>query len=144
LEDLIIKEKSNKEIEFDYRNSFFQKHKDKIILKSWFKLNNGDPIQIMKKMNESKKRRWSKQPREYPNCGSVFKRPLGKYVGPMIEGLGLKGFSIGGAQVSTKHSGFIINKGGATGEDILELIDYIKAKVFKEFNIVLEVEQRII
>jgi|SRR5690554_3715811 len=144
LEDLKIKEKTNKEIEFDYRNSFFQKNKDKIILKVWFKLKSGNPIEIEKMMNESKKRRWSKQPREYPNCGSVFKRPPGKFVGPMIDELGLKGYTIGGAQISTKHSGFIINKGNATGEDILKLIDYIIVKVNEKFDTKLVVEQRII
>lgn len=144
LEDMVIKEKMNSEIDFNYRNSFFQKNKDKIVLKSWFQLKKGDPVAIEQLMLESKERRWSKQPREYPNCGSVFKRPPGRYVGPMLDELGLKGFGFGGAQVSEKHSGFIINTGGATGEDILKLIDHIKTKVFKKFGIWLEVEQRII
>lgn len=144
LEDMVIKEKLNAEIDFEYRNSFFQKNKDKIVLKSWFQLKKGKSSAIEQLMNESKERRWSKQPREYPNCGSVFKRPPGRYVGPMLDELGLKGFGIGGAQVSEKHSGFIINTGGATGEDILKLIDHIKAEVFKKFGVGLEVEQRII
>ena len=95
-------------------------------------------------MNESKERRWSKQPREYPNCGSVFKRPPGKFVGPMLDELGLKGFSICGAQVSEKHSGFIVNNGNATGSDILSLIKEIQLKVKAKFNVELEVEQRVI
>lgn len=144
LQDMIIKEKLNVEIDFDYRNSFFQKNKDKIVLKSWFQLRKGDSVTIEQLMNESKERRWSKQPREYPNCGSVFKRPPGRFVGPMLDELGLKGFTIGGAQVSEKHSGFIVNKGGATGEDILKLINHIRTEVFKKFNLILEVEQRII
>lgn len=144
LQDMTIKEKLNAEIDFDYRNSFFQKNKDKIVLKSWFQLRKGDFVAIEQLMNESKERRWSKQPREYPNCGSVFKRPPGRFVGPMLDELGLKGFTIGGAQVSEKHSGFIVNKGGATGEDILKLINHIRTEVFKKFNLILEVEQRII
>jgi UDP-N-acetylmuramate dehydrogenase len=144
LEDMLIKEKSNSEIGFDYRNSFFQKNKDKIVLKSWFQLEKGDPLKIEKIMKDSKERRWDKQPREFPNCGSVFKRPPGKFVGPMIDELGLKGFQIGGAQVSEKHSGFIVNKSNATGQDILDLIENIKTKVFDHYSINLEVEQRII
>lgn len=144
LKDMTVKEKSNEDLDLDYRTSFFQKNKKTIILKAWFKLSKGDPSEIRRIMNESKTRRWSKQPRDYPNSGSVFKRPPGKFVGPMIEELGLKGFSIGGAQVSKKHSGFIVNKGSATGADILELIQYIQDKVKKRHNINLEVEQRII
>lgn len=144
LNNLTIKEKLNHEINLSYRNSYFQNKKDKIILKAWFQLENGEQNQIENLMNESKERRWSKQPREFPNCGSVFKRPPGKFVGPMLDELGLKGFTIGEAQVSEKHSGFIINNGKATGKDILKLINHIKEKVFQNFNIVLEVEQRII
>jgi len=144
LKDMTVNEKSNEDLELEYRTSFFQKNKNTIILKAWFKLSKGDPSEIRRIMNDSKTRRWSKQPRDYPNCGSVFKRPPGKFVGPMIDELGLKGFTIGGAQVSKKHSGFIINKGNATGTDILELIQYIQDKVKKRHNINLEVEQRII
>lgn len=144
LDDLIVKEKMKKEINFEYRNSFFQKNKNKIILKAWFQLEPGNYKSINHVMQESKERRWAKQPREYPNCGSVFKRPPGRYVGPMIDELGLKGYTIGGAQVSSKHSGFIINIGSATGQDILSLIKYIKSKVLKRFGVDLEVEQRII
>ena len=95
-------------------------------------------------MTESKNRRWSKQPREFPNCGSVFKRPTGRFVGPMLDELNLKGYTIGDAQVSEKHSGFIVNKGNATGNDILNLIKEIQLKVLNKFDVVLEVEQRVI
>lgn len=132
------------EINFDYRNSVFQNDKSKIITKAWFELISGESNSIKFLMDESKNRRWLAQPREFPNAGSVFKRPEGKYVGPMIESLGLKGFSIGGAQISEKHCGFIINRGNATGQDILELISYIQRQVFQHFNIFLEIEQRII
>jgi UDP-N-acetylmuramate dehydrogenase len=144
LKDMLIKEKVNEELELGYRNSMFQKQKDMIILKAWFQLAKGDSKTIRKIMDESKTRRWSKQPREYPNSGSVFKRPPGKFVGPMIDELGLKGYSIGGAQVSKKHSGFIVNKGNATSEDILNLISAIQYKVYEKFEVNLEIEQRII
>lgn len=144
LKDMLVKEKVNEELEFGYRNSMFQKQKDKIILKAWFQLAKGDSKNIRKIMDESKARRWSKQPREYPNSGSVFKRPPGKFVGPMLDELGLKGYTIGGAQVSKKHSGFIVNINNATGEDIFMLIKHIQKKVKERFNINLEVEQRII
>ncbi len=144
LSDMEIKEIEREDMKFEYRNSFFQKNTDKIIMKAWFQLAKGNAKQIRAKMEETKQIRWSKQPREYPNCGSVFKRPPGRFVGPMLDELGLKGFTIGGAQVSEKHSGFIINKGNATGKDILNLIDHIKKRVKEKFDVDLEVEQRII
>jgi UDP-N-acetylmuramate dehydrogenase len=144
LNDLKIKEKTNEEISFNYRGSFFQQNKDKIVLKAWLRLTPKPKSLIEKKMITIKDARWSKQPREFPNAGSVFKRPQNKYVGPMLDELGLKGFTIGGAQVSEKHSGFIVNIGNATGKDILDLIKEIQLKVLKKFKILLEVEQRII
>ncbi len=144
LNDLNIKEKLNSEIDLSYRDSYFQNNKDAIILKVWFRLEKGEQNKIESLMKESKERRWSKQPREFPNCGSVFKRPPGRFVGPMLDELGLKGFSIGGAQVSKKHSGFIVNKGEATGEEILTLIKEIQKRVKEKFDVELEVEQRVI
>lgn len=144
LKDLVVKEKMNEDLELEYRNSYFQKNKNKIILKAWFQLRPGVRANIRQIMDESKARRWTRQPREYPNSGSVFKRPPGKFVGPMIDELGLKGYTIGGAQVSKKHSGFIVNLGNATGKDILELIQYVQEKVLQKFKVNLEVEQRII
>ncbi|MCF4102653.1 UDP-N-acetylmuramate dehydrogenase [Gillisia sp. M10.2A] len=144
LDDLKIKEISKEEASFEYRNSFFQKNTNKIVLKVWLKLAAGDPVLIKSKMDEIKTSRWAKQPKDYPNAGSVFKRPDGFYVGTMIEELGLKGFSVGGAQVSRKHAGFIINYNNATGDDILNLIEEIQNRVYKAYNVNLEVEQRII
>jgi len=144
LGDLTIKERRKEELDFEYRNSFFQKNPDKIVLKACFKLAPGNYNAIRDKMETTKKSRWDKQPRDYPNCGSVFKRPAGRYVGPMIDELGLKGLTIGGAQISKKHSGFIINKGNARGSDILELIERVRESVKKEFNIELEVEPRVV
>lgn len=144
LTDLQIKEIAKEDIGFEYRNSFFQKHTDKIVLKAWFNLKKGNPEQIKTKMAETKQTRWAEQPREYPNCGSVFKRPPGRFVGPMLDELGMKGFTIGGAKISEKHSGFIVNTGNATGQDILAVIAEVEKRVKEKFGIDLEVEQRII
>lgn len=86
LADLQIKEIAKEEIGFEYRNSFFQNQSDKIVLKAWFCLEKGNPEQIKFKMKETKQIRWAKQPRKYPNCGSVFKRSPGSFVGPMLDG----------------------------------------------------------
>lgn len=142
--DLKIKEIDKNNIDFEYRNSFFQKNIDKIVLKVWFKLEYGNQVEIKKKMDEYKKTRWSKQPREFPNCGSVFKRPKGKFVGPMLDELGMKGFTIGGAKISEKHSGFIVNTGNATGKDILAVIRETQSRVKEKFGVNLEAEQRVI
>lgn len=144
LNDLKIKEKFKHEINFKYRNSFFQGNKDKIILMACFKLKAGNKERIKNLMETSKVRRWAKQPREFPNCGSVFKRPPGKFVGPMVEELNLKGFTVGGAKVSEKHAGFIVNHNNATGEDILGVIKEVQTRVKDRYNIDLEIEQRII
>lgn len=144
LKDMQIKELQRDELDFEYRNSFFHKHPDKVVLKAWFGLKVGDSISVKAKMETAKLIRWSKQPREYPNCGSVFKRPKGQYVGAMIEQLGLKGYRIGGAMVSEKHAGFIINYRDATGQDVLTLIEYIKREVHKFYGIDLELEQCVI
>lgn len=144
LADMQIKEINKDDIGFEYRNSFFQKNKDKIVLKAWFRLNKGNPNEIKAKMEQTKQIRWEKQPREYPNSGSVFKRPPGRFVGPMLDELGLKGFTIGGAMISEKHSGFIINIDNATGRDILAIIAEAQKRVIEKFGVDLEVEQRIL
>ncbi|WOK05373.1 UDP-N-acetylmuramate dehydrogenase [Imperialibacter roseus] len=144
LADLKVREIKKEDIGFEYRNSFFQKNVDKIVLKAWLQLAVGDKAAIKEKMDRVKEARWAKQPKEFPNAGSVFKRPPGFYVGQMIEELGLKGFSVGGAKVSEKHGGFIINHASATGADILELINIVKHKVHSKFGVELEVEQRVI
>lgn len=144
LGDNQVKEISKDEINFEYRNSFFQQHTDKIILKVWLMLKEGSKEIIKKKMEEIKISRYAKQPREFPNAGSVFKRPKGYYVGAMIDELQLKGLTIGGAKVSEKHGGFIINYNNATGADIIALIRLIKQKVMDYYGVDLVVEQRII
>jgi len=144
LSDMQIKEITKEKIGFEYRNSFFQKQTDKIVLKAWFNLKKGNPEQIKAKMEQTKQIRWAKQPRKYPNCGSVFKRPPGRFVGPMLDELGMKGFTIGGAKISEKHSGFIVNTGSATGKDILAIIAEAQKRVKEKFGVDLEEEQRII
>lgn len=132
------------DIGFEYRNSFFQKNPGLIVVSAKLQLQKGTREQIKEKMERIKTTRWQKQPRDLPNAGSVFKRPPGHFVGPLVDELGLKGFSIGDAQISGKHSGFIVNKGNATGKDIIDLITYVQQKVKEKFNLHLEVEQRIL
>jgi len=139
-----ICEISNDEIAFEYRNSFFQKNPQMVICKALLRLVKKNSAVIRSRMEQIKEQRWAKQPRQYPNAGSVFKRPVGRFVGPMIEELGLKGFTVGGAQVSEKHGGFIINFNNATGADILTLINYVRDRVSEKFGVSLEIEQRIL
>lgn len=139
-----IKEISGSNLQLEYRNSFFQRNNHLIILKVWLKLRFESKYKIKRKMDTIKKSRWAKQPRDYPNAGSVFKRPKGYFVGAIIEELGLKGMSIGGAKISEKHGGFIVNYNNATGMDIIHLINYIQKKVKNNYGFYLEVEQRVI
>lgn len=127
------------ESEYGYRTSVYLT-KGYIVLEALFSLSVGDKTQIRAAMAEYAKRRNDKQPLEYPSCGSVFKRPEGHFAGALIEQAGLKGYSIGGAAVSEKHAGFIINKGGATAADVCALIAYIQAVVFEQFGVELECE----
>ena len=108
------------------------------------KLRKGDKSEIKSKMQELLQRRKDKQPLEFPSAGSTFKRPVGYFAGGLIEECGLKGFSVGGAQVSEKHAGFIINKGGATAQDVLDLIKYVQDRVYEEKGVHLEPEVRLI
>ena len=140
----IVKTLSVADLGYEYRGSIFQDNHDLIVLSAKFNLIKDESNVIFDRMLSITKQRWIKQPREYPSAGSVFKRPKGHYVGPMIESLGLKGFKIGGAEVSKRHAGFIINVGGATGEDVLALIKKIQGMVYDKFDVMLSVEQRII
>jgi UDP-N-acetylmuramate dehydrogenase len=121
LNDMKFKEMSKEDIGFIYRNSFFQKNANTVVVKAWLQLKKVKAKEeIFNKMESIKNARWAKQPREFPNAGSVFKRPEGFYVGTMIEQLGLKGYTVGGAKISEKHAGFIVNFNKATGPDIIE------------------------
>ncbi|KRL90320.1 UDP-N-acetylmuramate dehydrogenase [Lactobacillus kalixensis] len=138
-----LKSYSNEEMEFSYRHSKIQETGD-IVVESTFKLKRGNKHQILDQMHYLNALRRFKQPLEYPSCGSVFKRPKGHFVGPMIIKAGLQGKQIGGAQDSTKHAGFIVNKGGATATDYLDLIHYIQKVIKEKYDINLHTEVRII
>lgn len=131
--------KTTSELGFGYRKSIFS-GKDMIILSAEIKLEKGNPEEIAAKMEDFKERRTSKQPLSVPSAGSTFKRPEGYFAGKLIEDAGLKGYSIGGAQVSEKHSGFVINTGDATAKDVLLLIKHIQTTVFEKFGVKLETE----
>ncbi len=125
--------------ELSYRHSLF-KNKEYCILEVTFALGKGDSASIKSKMAENMAKRRDKQPLDYPSCGSAFKRPAGHFAGALIEGCGLKGFSIGGAAVSEKHAGFVINRGGASGDDVATLLETVRDRVFEETGVLLERE----
>ncbi|BAN74033.1 UDP-N-acetylenolpyruvoylglucosamine reductase [Lacticaseibacillus casei DSM 20011 = JCM 1134 = ATCC 393] len=134
---------NHRELKFWYRHSIVQDTGD-VVLSVTFSLKPGDKPAIRAKMDELNARRAAKQPLEYPSCGSVFKRPPHHFVGPMIQKAGLQGHIIGGAQVSMKHAGFIINLGDATATDYLDMIHLIQKTVKAKFGVDLETEVRII
>lgn len=134
-----IVKRTASELDFGYRTSVF-KNTDEIILSAEFKLSFGEKAEIRSLMEDYIGRRKSKQPLEYPSAGSTFKRPVGNFAGALIEQCGLKGCSFGGAEVSEKHAGFIINKGGATCEDVRRLVEHIKTTVQKNTGVTLETE----
>lgn len=138
-----LKTYSNEQMEFSYRHSKIQETDD-IVIEAIFNLKSGNKQKILAEMNYLNALRRYKQPLEYPSCGSVFKRPKGHFVGPMIIEAGLQGKQIGGAQDSTKHAGFIVNKGGATATDYLDLIHYIQKVIKEKYDIDLHTEVRII
>lgn len=134
---------SNEECDFGYRTSIFSKN-NYIVLSAVLSLKDDSFEEIKKRMDDYTNRRTSKQPLEKPSAGSVFKRPAGHFAGALIEQSGLKGYQIGGAQVSEKHAGFIINTGNATAKDVLDLIEHIKKVVFENFGVMLEPEVKMI
>ena len=132
------------EHEFTYRHSIYTKNPNLIILAAMLQLTPEDKEQIAATMSENARSRKEKQPLNYPSAGSVFKRPLGHYAGQLIDECGLKGYRIGGAEVSEKHAGFIVNRGGATAEDIKRLVEHIRSVIKREYEIDLECEIRFI
>ncbi len=124
---------------FDYRYSMFKEH-DYIIIETELKVGYDSKDNIKAKISENTESRRLKQPIEYPSAGSTFKRQGDIITAKLIDDCGLKGYSIGGAEVSTKHAGFVINKGGATAQDILNLIKYIKEEVYKKTKVKIEEE----
>ena len=132
------------ELEFEYRDSFLKKNKDYIVLSATFELEKGNIDEMKLIIEERKKKRISSQPLDMPNAGSVFRNPEGGYAGELIEQANLKGYNINGAEVSTKHANFIVNKGNATGKDILNLIEKIQKEIKEKNNIELKLEQIIV
>ena len=136
-----IKVISKEEHDFSYRHSIFEDHPEYVILSTLIELKEGNAEEIFATMSKNMSARKEKQPLEYPNAGSTFKRPGGNlFAGKLIEDSGLKGYTVGGAQVSEKHAGFTINRGGATCRDVLAVIEHTKATVLEKFGVELECE----
>ena len=132
-------ELSNADMEFDYRTSIVRK-RPMIVTEVTFELKEGCPEEIFEKMKTFNERRREKQPLEFPSAGSTFKRPEGHYAGQLIMEAGMRGFQIGGARVSDKHCGFVVNTGNATAADVLDVIDEVRERVKMRFAIELEPE----
>ncbi len=142
LESLTLYDASFGELDMAYRSTRMLRTGE-IVTRATFALRKGDKAQIAALMDELNARRRDKQPLSYPSAGSTFKRPEGHFAGALIEQAGLKGARVGGAQVSEKHAGFIVNLGGATAKDILTLMDLVRQKVFEMSGVTLEPEVRI-
>ena len=128
---------------FSYRHSAFSDG-SRLILRVEFSLPQGDPEEIRAKIEDLARRRKEKQPLEWPSAGSMFKRPPGHFAAALIDQCGLKGLTVGGAQVSEKHAGFVINRGGATCADVLALVDQVKERVLQQTGVELEMEVRVL
>lgn len=131
------------ELNLSYRHSVIFE-KNYVVLAAHIRLSRGDTAEIKNRMNELAGARRDKQPLEYPSAGSTFKRPEGYFAGKLIQDAGLKGYTVGGAQVSEKHSGFVINRGGATAEEVRFLIRQVQQKVRSQFGVELEPEVRML
>ena len=142
--NLEIKTMKNSELEYAYRDSFLKRNKDFICVEVTLSLEYEDKEIIKHRMLDRRDRRISSQPVNMPSAGSVFRNPEGLSAGKLIEDLDLKGYTIGGAQVSEKHANFIVNTSNATYDDIISLIEYIKKKVKEKYNIELILEQEIV
>ena len=142
-EDGNLFEKTGEEMDFAYRHSIVEE-KNLLVLGATLTLQKGDKEAIDEKMKELASARKTKQPLEFPSAGSTFKRPEGYFAGKLIMDAGLRGYQVGGAQVSEKHCGFVINKKNATAADVLKLVSDVKAKVYEEFQVELEPEVRLV
>ena len=135
---------TNKEMQFHYRTSFLQKNPDYICLEASIQLRPSSRELLQEIVDDRRKRRVESQPLEYPSAGSVFRNPDNMFAGKLIEDLGYKGYSIGGAKVSEKHANFIINYNNAKGKDVKDLIEFIKSEVKKNYDVDLKVEQEFV
>lgn len=143
-EKLQIVEIPLEKLKFDYRYSIFQANKNLICVAANIKLEHGNHDEIVSKIKENLLKRKNSQPLEYPSAGSVFRNPEGNYAGKIIEELGLKGKNIGGAEISTKHANFIINKNNASSSDILNLIKLVQKEAKDKYKIDLKLEQQLV
>ncbi|MBO7636564.1 MAG: UDP-N-acetylmuramate dehydrogenase [Paludibacteraceae bacterium] len=143
IEKETISTMTKEEMRFEYRGNVLKDMKV-VVLEVVLRLQKSSQTDIALLMENNKENRWAKQPRDYPSAGSVFKRPVGHFVGPMITEVGLKGYRIGDAMISDKHAGFIVNLGNASAGDIISLIRMAQEKVKAQFGVELELEQRII
>ena len=143
-EDNEIKVLEHEDIEYGYRTSMFKENKNYIIVGAKFFLKNGDKKSSQEIIEDRRIRRAETQPLEYPSAGSVFRNPEGDYAGRLIESCGLKGKAIGGAEVSTKHANFIINKNNATSEDVYKLVNLVHDEVLKITKVDLVIEQEFV
>lgn len=139
-----IKVFTKEELEFSYRTSFLKRNKKYIVLAATFQLHEGNKEEMKTLVEQRMKKRTETQPLELPNAGSVFRNPEGNYAGALIEQANLKGYNINGAEVSTKHANFIVNKGNASGSDIIRLIEEIQKEIKDKNNIELKLEQIIV
>ena len=133
-------ELSAEQCAFSYRKSTFNTHGGYVILSAVFRLQPGDKDEIAAKMRGMNEKRRAKQPLELPSAGSAFKRPEGNFAGALIEQAGLKGFTVGGAQISEKHAGFVVNVGGASSHDVYELMKQVRNTVYEKSGVQLEPE----
>ena len=127
-----------------YRHSLFTDHPERLILEAEFELAQGVPTLIKIRMDELAQKRRAKQPLDQPSAGSTFKRPEGHFAAALIEQCGLKGLSVGGAQVSEKHAGFVVNRGGATAEDVRRLMEQVRERVLRDTGVELEPEVKLL
>ena len=139
-----IRTLSCEELNLSYRHSLLTEHPEAVVLYAEFELTPGDPETIRAAMRELMAKRKASQPLEWPSAGSTFKRPEGHFAGTLIDQCGLKGLTVGGAQVSEKHAGFLINRGGATFADMAELIRQVQQRVLEETGVTLEPEVKIV
>ena len=144
LPEQALYELTGEQCAFGYRSSFFQKMPGCVILSAVFRLEKGDPDKIAEKMRELNAKRREKQPLDLPSAGSAFKRPEGGFAAALIDEAGLKGYAVGGAQVSEKHAGFVVNTGSATSHDVYDLMMHIRRTVYEHSKVVLEPEMIIL
>ena len=135
---------TNEEMEFSYRTSVLQNKRPGIVVEAEFELTEGNKEEIMEAIQKNKEYRKDTQPWNFPCAGSIFRNPLPHYAGKLVEEAGLKGYQIGGAQISDMHGNFIINAGNAKAEEVLQLIDFVKKTIYDSHQVKMETEVEII